>query len=383
MFQQGKQSKLVLTVTPPEIFQNSEVDSTGPMIADPDELEGFTPTNLGAEAESDHREPTAEELERAIELFNEKPKKGLQYLTDNGFLRAAPHNVEDIVKFVITSQGMSKHQVGQYLGTRGELPEAVLTHFVESMDFNGKSFDDCVRMYFREFFPPGEADPIYRMMEKFGAHFAEVNPGLFDSEDAPLVLAYSVLMLNTDIHNKSIAKKMTCEEFCKNLRGCNNGKDINREFLTDLYQRICAKEIKMKDDNDYRGGRPAGRSWRPAVIKLLTEGAEFLKYGRAGSPHDRWVYLSPDLKYVCYASKFGKASEQQKIPVSSIIRVTKGMTTEVFLRQVNNEQKEKLQNSCFSLIATERTLDVQCSGEMDCKKFYDAYRFLVAGYLTD
>ena len=61
-----------------------------------------------------------------------------------------------------------------------------------SLDFAGKSFDDCIRMYFREFFPPGEADPIYRMMEKFGEHFASVNPGIFDPEgDAPLVLAYA------------------------------------------------------------------------------------------------------------------------------------------------------------------------------------------------
>jgi hypothetical protein len=373
MNMEGKQSKLVLRVTAPDIFgEGSEAHDFAC-----DEIEPAAPE------ETQRREPTAEEAERAIELFNEKPKRGLQYLTDNGFIRPPPHNLDDIVKFLMTSPGMSKAQIGQYLGTRGELPEAVLAHFVNSLDFNNKKFDDCVRMYFREFFPPGEADPIYRMMEKFGQHFASVNEGLFESDDAPLVLAYAVLMLNTDLHNAAITSKITEDQFIHNLRGCNKGNDISREFLADIFQRIAKNEIKMKDDNDYRGGRPAGTSWRAAVIETLTKGAEFLKYGRAGSPHDRWVYVTPDLKHVCYASKFGKASNDQMIPVSNITRIIKGMDTAVFDRQIDQEQKLKYEKRCFSLDAGTRTLDIQAKGEIEAKQFYDAYRFLITGWITD
>lgn len=191
------------------------------------------------------------------------------------------------------------------------------------------------------------------------------------------------MMLNTDIHNKAITKKITQDEFIKNLRGCNKGKDIDRAFLAGIYTRIADNEIKMKDDNDYRGGRPAGHSWRPAIIKLLTDGAEFLKYGRSGSPNKRWVYVSPDLQWVCYASKFGKASKEQMIPVSSITRLIKGMETAVFNRQVDEKDKAKHGTKCFSMDAGSRTLDLHCSSEIECKKFYDAYIFLISGYLTD
>jgi len=373
---EGKQSKLVIQVTAPDIFgEGTEGDDFAQFPGDATE---------GAAAEEVRRQPTAEEAERAVELFNEKPKRGLQYLTDNGFIRPPPHNLDDIVKFLMTSEGMSKAQIGQYLGTRGELPEAVLSHFVYSLDFVNKKFDDCVRMYFREFFPPGEADPIYRMMEKFGEHFASVNEGLFESDDAPLVLAYAVLMLNTDLHNTAITSKITQDQFIHNLRGCNKGNDISREFLAEIYTRISKNEIKMKDqDEEFRGGRPAGTSWRPAVIKTLTEGAEFKKYGRAGNPHDRWVYVTADLQHVCYSSKFGKASNDQMIPVSNITKLIKGMETPVFERQIDAEQKAKLEKRCFSLDAGARTLDVQAKGEIECKQFYDAYRFLVQGYLTD
>ena len=54
-------------------------------------------------------------------------------------------------------------------------------------------------------------------------------------------------MLNTDLHNPSIKKKMTLEEFIKNQRGNNGGKDFPRVYLEDLYQRIKEDKIQMED----------------------------------------------------------------------------------------------------------------------------------------
>ena len=54
-------------------------------------------------------------------------------------------------------------------------------------------------------------------------------------------------MLNTDLHNPSIKKKMTPEEFVKNQRGINDGKDLPKVFLEDLYQRIKEEKIQMED----------------------------------------------------------------------------------------------------------------------------------------
>ena len=59
------------------------------------------------------------------------------------------------------------------------------------------------------------------------------------------------------------------------------------------------------------------------------------------------------------------------------------METAVFERQVNDEERSKNSSKCFSLDAGARTLDLQCTSEVQCKQFFDAYRFLVAGYLTD
>lgn len=46
-------------------------------------------------------------------------------------------------------------------------------------------------------------------MEKFAERFVRCNPGSFKSADVAYVLAYSVIMLNTDLHNPQVKNKMT------------------------------------------------------------------------------------------------------------------------------------------------------------------------------
>lgn len=51
---------------------------------------------------------------------------------------------------------------------------------------------------------PGEAQKIDRLMEKFAERYVKCNPASFKSADVAYVLAYSVIMLNTDAHNPQV-----------------------------------------------------------------------------------------------------------------------------------------------------------------------------------
>ena len=53
---------------------------------------------------------------------------------------------------------------------------------------------------------PGEAQKIDRLMEKFAERFVKCNPASFKSADVAYVLAYSVIMLNTDAHNPQVRR---------------------------------------------------------------------------------------------------------------------------------------------------------------------------------
>ena len=49
-----------------------------------------------------------------------------------------------------------------------------------------------------------QAQKIDRMMEKFAERYCIQNNTLFASADTAFVLAFSIIMLNTDLHNPSI-----------------------------------------------------------------------------------------------------------------------------------------------------------------------------------
>ncbi|KAI8465270.1 MAG: hypothetical protein J3K34DRAFT_525495 [Monoraphidium minutum] len=180
-----------------------------------------------------------------VALFNKKPKKGIAFLQAEGMLGPAP---EDIALFLSKTEGLDKVTVGDYLGEREDTALKVMHAYVDSMDFRGLEFDTAIRTFLQGFRLPGEAQKIDRLMEKFAARFIACNPGSFKSADVAYVLAYSVIMLNTDAHNPQVKNKMSCEGFIKNNRGINDGQDIDPDFMRALYERIVTNEIKMKDE---------------------------------------------------------------------------------------------------------------------------------------
>lgn len=84
--------------------------------------------------------------------------------------------------------------------------KAVMYAYIDQMDFNGMEFVASLRYLLLEFRLPGEAQKIDRIMEKFAGRYCENNPKLdiFASADAAYVLAYSIIMLTTDLHSAQV-----------------------------------------------------------------------------------------------------------------------------------------------------------------------------------
>lgn len=66
--------------------------------------------------------------------------------------------------------------------------------------------------------------------------------------EAAYVLAYSVILLNTDSHNPQVKKRMTKTDFVRNNRGINDGSDLPEDLLNAIYDEIQLNEIRMKDE---------------------------------------------------------------------------------------------------------------------------------------
>ncbi|KAM0072435.1 putative Sec7 domain, mon2, dimerization and cyclophilin-binding domain, Sec7 domain superfamily [Helianthus debilis subsp. tardiflorus] len=186
------------------------------------------------------------ELQEGISLFNRKPKKGIEFLIKVNKVGNSPEEIADFLK---NASGLNKTLIGDYLGEREDLSLKVMHAYVDSFDFEGMEFDEAIRSFLRGFRLPGEAQKIDRIMEKFAERYCKCNPKAFISADTAYVLAYSVILLNTDAHNPMVKNKMSADDFIRNNRGIDDGKDLPAEYLISLYERISKNEIKMKEDD--------------------------------------------------------------------------------------------------------------------------------------
>ncbi|KAG5060781.1 hypothetical protein JHK87_001810 [Glycine soja] len=186
------------------------------------------------------------ELQEGISLFNRKPKKGIEFLINANKVGDSP---EEIAAFLKDASGLNKTLIGDYLGEREELSLKVMHAYVDSFNFQGMEFDEAIRVFLQGFRLPGEAQKIDRIMEKFAERYCKCNPKAFSSADTAYVLAYSVIMLNTDAHNPMVKNKMSADDFIRNNRGIDDGKDLPEEYLRALFERISRNEIKMKEND--------------------------------------------------------------------------------------------------------------------------------------
>lgn len=181
-----------------------------------------------------------------IKQFNQRPKKGVKALIENGFIKS--DDPEDIAVFLLSTENLNKAAIGEFLGEGDEKNVAIMHAFVDQMNFNNTGFVDAMRTFLQAFRLPGEAQKIDRFMLKFAERYVLGNPGIFSNADTAYVLAYSVVMLNTDQHSPQIKNRMTVDGFVTNNSGIDDGKDLPRELLEKIYYEIQLNEIKLQSE---------------------------------------------------------------------------------------------------------------------------------------
>ncbi|KAG5438323.1 hypothetical protein PCANB_002811 [Pneumocystis canis] len=185
-------------------------------------------------------------LSECIRKFNSKPQKGIEALYQHKFIKSLSPN--DIAVFLYETEGLNKTILGEYLGDGNIENVSIMHSFVDLMDFSRMSFVDALRKFLQSFRLPGEAQKIDRYMLKFAERYINCNPNAFANADTAYILAYSVIILNTDLHNPHIKKRMSLNDFMKNISKINDGESLSKEYLTEIYEEISSNEIVLKDE---------------------------------------------------------------------------------------------------------------------------------------
>lgn len=188
-------------------------------------------------------------LTRAMEIASSKSlKKAIDYLVAMNFVKESPRDVTSFLR--IYHDFFDEAEIGDYLGEGDEdFKVQVRLSYVRAISFKGMTLVESLRHFLTNggFRLPGEAQKIERMVEAFAQCYWEDSPASFSSADTAMIIAYSIIMLNTDLHNPQVKKnKMSKEQFVKNNRGIDNGKDLPKRFLEEIYEDIAQHPMHIK-----------------------------------------------------------------------------------------------------------------------------------------
>ncbi|RNF26188.1 uncharacterized protein Tco025E_01652 [Trypanosoma conorhini] len=212
------------------------------------------------------------EEQRAVDVFNSSPVKGIKKLFDVaddemhpvGYKNMAEKNwahqhipppasaatdekVHRIAQFLMETPSLNPESVAEFLSSPAVLPLQVCRVFMESLPVAGRSLVGAMRKLFNLLQLPKEGQRIERLLEFFCSAYFKLNSveGVdaetfpFESENACFIAGVAVIMLNTNLHNPHVASaKMTDSSFYAQLRGCNEGKDFPEHFIKNIFHEV-------------------------------------------------------------------------------------------------------------------------------------------------
>ena len=115
-----------------------------------------------------------------------------------------------------------------------------------------------------------------RILQAFSSKFFADNREVFRSAEAIYLLSYSLMILQTDLHNPQVKEKMKFEDFKKMTKGINAGEDIDGDYLKRLYKSVGENPL-AKHSMDKRGEKEDREGlFKEESKKILRKGQQLL-----------------------------------------------------------------------------------------------------------
>jgi len=162
-------------------------------------------------------------------------------------------------------EAVSRGVVASVLSRSGDdFSLAVLRSYMRGFPFFGDPIDMAVRKLLMEVELPKETQQIDRVLQGFANRYHECNPGIYVSADQAYYIAFSILILHTDVFNKNNKHKMQKSDYIRNTKD----EGIADEILECFYDNICYTPfIHVEDDFDINGERIVPPKSRKTLFK--------------------------------------------------------------------------------------------------------------------
>ncbi|XP_072562668.1 PH and SEC7 domain-containing protein 2-like isoform X2 [Paramormyrops kingsleyae] len=185
-------------------------------------------------------------------------------------------------------EGFRRRDVAQHLSKNNKFNQMVAAEYLNFFNFTGLTLEQALRTFLKTFPLTGETQERERILAHFSRRFSSCNPVSHVSEDGIHALTCALMLLNTDLHGHNLGRKMTCQQFIRNLDGLNGGGNFPKDLLKASYHSIrnekldwAPEEEKPLSGTEDRGGgavKPS-ESRNPVISGPLSPGRTTHKHG--------------------------------------------------------------------------------------------------------
>ncbi|KAF8636056.1 hypothetical protein AX17_003830 [Amanita inopinata Kibby_2008] len=112
---------------------------------------------------------------------------------------------------------LAREKIAEWLGGQGHVNKVALHHYIALFDFSSLRLDFALRRLCSKLYLKGETQQVDRILEEFSNRYWECNPKtLYRTTSIVHAVAYSLLLLNTDLHVADLATHMSRNQFVRN-----------------------------------------------------------------------------------------------------------------------------------------------------------------------
>jgi Sec7-like guanine-nucleotide exchange factor len=116
-----------------------------------------------------------------------------------------------------------------------EFSKTCLRKYMRGFSYFVDSIDMAIRKMLMEVELPKETQQIDRLLQGFADRYCECNPGIFVSVDEAYFVAFSILLLHSDTHNKNNKRKMQKQDYVKNTQ---DQVEVSNDILECFHDNI-------------------------------------------------------------------------------------------------------------------------------------------------
>nr|XP_027203355.1 PH and SEC7 domain-containing protein 1-like [Dermatophagoides pteronyssinus] len=176
-----------------------------------------------------------------------------------------------LAKRLYNLEGFKKSDVARHLSKNNEFCRTVAEEYLKLFNFSNQELDVSLRYFLSYFHLIGETQERERVLVYFSKRYYECNPNTeFKSIDSIHTLTCALMLLNTDLHEENIHRKMTCSNFIFNLAGMNDGDDYPNNLLKYLYYSVKNNPLGWLDDEDHPRTITKSSTNRNVFAKITT-----------------------------------------------------------------------------------------------------------------